>query len=169
MPENHKHCHRSMPSFRNICHDKWTVAEIKQLGKVPDSVLARRFRCTIKEIVAERERRGIALETGPRRWTAREIRLLGTMNDHELARRLRRPKHQVRQQRLDLNIPPFKPRSRFRLSKPAEFRILGTMTDPEAARRLGRTTASVQLARVRHGIPQFNRARFWKPQEFALL
>src|SRR5438874_13807076 len=98
---------------------QWTRAEVRKLGKVPDSVLARRFRCTIKEIVAERERRGIALETGPRRWTAREIRLLGTMNDHELARRLRRPTHEVRRQRLELKIPPFKPRGQFRVWTPA--------------------------------------------------
>src|SRR5712691_9099120 len=118
---------------------QWTIAEVRQLGRVPDSVLARRFERTIKEIVEERERRGIALGTGPRRWTAREIRLLGTMNDYELARRLRRPKHQVRLQRLELKIPPCKARARFRAWKPAEFRILGTMTDAEAARKLART------------------------------
>ena len=110
----------------------WTVAELEQLGKVPDSVLARRFHCAIKEVVMERERRGIALPTGPRRWTARELLLLGKMNDHELARRLRRPKHYAQRQRIQLKIPPFKPRARFRAWKPSEFLILGTMTDAEA-------------------------------------
>src|SRR6266496_1004621 len=99
-----------MPNFTKMRRDKWTVVELRQLGKVPDSVLARRFNRTIKDVVAERERRGVALETGPRRWTAREIRLLGTMNDFELARRLRRPKHQVRRQRRELKIAPFKAR-----------------------------------------------------------
>ncbi|HEX9046564.1 MAG TPA: hypothetical protein VF988_06010, partial [Verrucomicrobiae bacterium] len=145
------------------------MAELKQLGKVPDSVLARRLRCPIKEVVAERERRGIALPTGPRRWTAREIRLLGQMNDHELARRLRRPKQHVHRQRKQLKIPPFKPRPRFRVWKPAEYRILGTVTDAEAAQILGRTKASVQLARVRSGIPPFNHRPSWKPEEIALL
>ncbi|MGH7968963.1 MAG: hypothetical protein ACREIC_09585, partial [Limisphaerales bacterium] len=148
---------------------RWTGTEVRRLGKVPDSVLAQRFQCTIKEVVAERERRGIALDTGPRRWTAREIRLLGTMNDYELARRLRRPKHEVRRQRLEFKIPPFKPRPGFRVWKPSEYRILGTMPDAEAAKKLGRTKAAVQLARVRSGIPQFNRDRFWKPEELDLL
>src|SRR5437879_5905021 len=104
----------------------WMAAELKQLGRMPDSVLALRLGRTIKEVVAERERRRIGLVTGPRRWTAREIRLLGKLNDHELGRRLRRPSHQVRLQRVALKIPPCKARARFRLWKPAEFRLLGT-------------------------------------------
>src|SRR5207253_2413676 len=35
--------------------ERWTLAELKQLGKVPDSVLAGCTGRTIKEIVAERE------------------------------------------------------------------------------------------------------------------
>ncbi len=73
----------------------WTRADIVQLGRVPDSVLARRMGRTIKAVVAERERRKIALPTAPRRWTAREIKLLGKFNDQELARRLRRTDGQV--------------------------------------------------------------------------
>lgn len=66
----------------------WTIAELKQLGKAPDSALARRFGRTIQAVVAMRESRRIALPTPPRRWTAREIRLLGTMPDAEVARLL---------------------------------------------------------------------------------
>lgn len=79
--------------------EPWKLEELKRLGKAADSYLARRARRTIKEIVAERESRRIALPTGPRRWTAREIRLLGTMSDAELARRLRRPRENVRSER----------------------------------------------------------------------
>ena len=43
----------------------WRLAELKQLGKVPDSVLARRAGGTIKEVVAMREHRRIAMQTGP--------------------------------------------------------------------------------------------------------
>ena len=35
----------------------WTLRELKQLGEVPDSVLARRTGRTIKEVVAMREHR----------------------------------------------------------------------------------------------------------------
>src|SRR5438105_13578036 len=89
--------------------ERWTLAELRQLGKVPDSVLARRFGRTIKEIVAEREHRAIARETGPRRWTAREILLLGKMNDKEVSRRLRRGYDDVRKQRIILHIPALRP------------------------------------------------------------
>ena len=43
----------------------WRLAELQQLGKVPDSVLARRTGRTIKEVVAMREHRRIAMQTGP--------------------------------------------------------------------------------------------------------
>src|ERR1035437_1539119 len=92
----------------------WSVAELKQLGKRPDSVLARRMGRTIKEVVAMRESRRIKLPTPPRRWTAREIRLLGTMNDAELGRCLRRRDSSVRDQRIALKIPPF-------LARPANY------------------------------------------------
>lgn len=59
----------------------WTSAELKRLGKTPDSALARRWGRTIKEIAAERERRRIKLPTGPRRWIAREIMMLGRYSD----------------------------------------------------------------------------------------
>src|SRR6266581_8709978 len=106
--------------------EPWTPDELRLLGEIPDSVFAKRFRRSLKQVVAMREHRGIGRPTAPRRWTAREIRLLGRMNDYELARRLRRPKHEVRRQRVELKIPPFKPRARSRPWKPAEYRILGT-------------------------------------------
>src|ERR1035441_6029015 len=83
----------------------WSVAELRQLGKVPDSAFARQRGRTIKEVVAERIARRIGLATGPRRWTARELRLLGTMNDRELGRGLWRRRLPVRRQRAPLGIP----------------------------------------------------------------
>src|SRR5262245_40950488 len=90
---------------------KWTARELKLLGRVPDSVLARRLGRTIKAVVAEREFRRVALVTPSRRWTAREIRLLGTMPDLEVARRLRRNPSSIRYQRAALQIPVFKSRA----------------------------------------------------------
>src|SRR5438132_10592464 len=103
----------------------WTLRELTQLGKTPDSILARRRKRTIKETVAEREARRIALPTGPRRWTAREIRMLGRFSDPEVGRRLRRTSGNVRSQRRKLKIPAFKPH-KFKLWKPSELRLLGT-------------------------------------------
>ncbi len=95
-----------------------------------------------------REHLRIALETGPRPWSMREIKLLGTMNDHELARRLRRAKHRVRSQRMDLHIPPFKPRAKWRYWKPWERKLLGTMPDAELAQQLDRSFYSVEQRRA---------------------
>ena len=55
----------------------WSAAEIRQLGRVRDSVLARRFGRTIKDVVAERQRQRIGLSVETRRWTTREIKFLG--------------------------------------------------------------------------------------------
>src|SRR5688572_6608527 len=103
MPTARKHRMRSRRG------EPWTITELKQLGKVPDSVLARRTGRTITEGVVERKRRRVRLPTPARRWTAREIGMLGHDFDTELARRLRRSVNAVRRQRAVLHIPPFRP------------------------------------------------------------
>src|SRR5713101_2576875 len=75
---------------------QWTEDELRQLGRTPDSVLARRLGRTIQEVAAERVARRIGLAKGGRRWTEREVRLLGTMADQDVGQRLRRPRHEVR-------------------------------------------------------------------------
>src|SRR5258706_8476492 len=103
----------------------WTAREIALLGKVPDSVLARRFARTIQGVTSERERHRIHFQTPPRLWTANETKLLGRFPDRELARRFRRPKNQVRTERIRLKIPPYQPHQG-RAWKPAEDKLLGT-------------------------------------------
>jgi hypothetical protein len=147
----------------------WTPAELKQLGRAPDSVLARRIHRSIKEVVAMREQRRIRLLTAPRDWTAREVRLLGRMNDYELGRRLRRPNYQVRKQRRALKIAPFKPRAKWKYWKPSEVRLLGMLPDEEVAKKLGRTFTSVQVERIRRGIRAIGKRRLWTDNEMKLL
>lgn len=148
----------------------WTIAELNQLGKTPDSVLAKRFTRTIREIVEEREARGMGLPVGLRRWTAREIKLLGTMNDAELGRRLRRSKEQVRRQRWSFKIPPFQPPQLGKPWKPREIKLLGTLRDKDLARRLKRSKCSVEIMRIRLGIPVFARTnRLYAPAEDAVI
>ena len=149
--------------------ERWTLSELRQLGKVPDSVLARRFGRTIKEIVAEREHRGIARETGPRRWTAREIRLLGEMNDKEVSRRLRRTYEDVRKQRISFHIPALRP-LRHKKWTLREEKLLGTMPDKELARSLDRSVASVKAHRIALGLRKYSlSSRWWKAEEEKLL
>src|SRR2546422_6135777 len=135
------------PNFKLRRDAPWTLSELKQLGKVPDSVLARRAGRTIKEVVAERERRRIALPTPPRRWTAREIKMLGRLNDYEIARRLRRTPDQVREQRCSLGIAPLRPHH-VKKWRRAEEKLLGKVPDSELARRLGRSVYSVHAHRL---------------------
>src|SRR5438128_6397711 len=132
--------HETIQSRRRAA---WTLAEVEQLGKVPDSVLANRTGRTIQEIVAMRESRRIGLSIPFRRWTAREIRLLGRFSDAELSRRLRRTLGDVRLRRGELKIPPFKPRPKFKFWTPAEIKLIGTMPDADLARKLKRTLGSV--------------------------
>src|SRR5437867_3412640 len=147
----------------------WLAAEVKQLGKVPDSVLARKTGRTLRDLKEQREARRIALPTAPRRWTAREIRLLGKMSDAEVARGLRRPVHHVRRQRISLRIPILKPAAPSRRWTLQEIRLLGIRPDAELARKFGRTLVSLYLKRSRLGIPMFNNPHIWKPEHAALL
>jgi hypothetical protein len=137
---------------------RWTIAELKLIGKVPDSVLARRIGRTIKEIVEERQWRRIRLVTPPRRWTARETKLLGRYFDEELARRFRRPVHDVARQRIALQIPAFRPHKSKKWTR-AEEKILGMAEDKVIAMRLGRTRNAVLQHRRILGIPPM--ARFF--------
>jgi hypothetical protein len=135
----------------------WTVSEVKQLGKVPDSVLARRTGRTIKEIVAEQMARRSRILGGPRRRTAREIKLLGRLNDAEVAARLGRNVTVVQRRRWRLRIAvpripgvkaslPKSPRLRRRLTA-GEERLLGTAPDKEIAACLQIGLAAVERRR----------------------
>src|SRR4030095_15687814 len=148
----------------------WTRADLALLGRIPDSVLARRTRRTIKAIVAERERLRIHMPTGPRRWTSREIRMIGQYTDAELARRLCRPYDEVRNQRLELHIRAFRPKPRWRYWTWAEQRMLGRFPDSEVARRTRRSLTSVIAHRGALGIPKLDPVvRPWQRFEEKLL
>ena len=146
-----------MKSPENRRGAQWTIAELKQLGKTPDSVLAKFTGRTIHEVVEMREHQRIGLPDPSRRWTAREINLLGTMSDSELGRRMRRTVHQVRKRRVSLKIPSFKPAAESRDWTLSEIKLLGTMRDDKLARQLKRTQVSVEIKRRKLGIPVFAR------------
>ena len=99
-------------------------------------MFALRFGRALKDVIAERERRRIKLNTPPRGWTAREIKLLGRYTDAELARRLRRPRWQVRNRRIEFKIPPLHPRV-VRHYSPKEDRLLGTKPDHGSGAGIG--------------------------------
>jgi hypothetical protein len=113
----------------------WTLAELKRLGQKPDSVLARRLRRTIKEVVFTRQIRRVGLPIP--------------------FRRLRRPEHHIRNQRLAFKIPSFKPRGPYRQWSLAEIRLIGTRPDKELAKQANRSCAAVAERRWALKIPAF--------------
>ena len=76
----------------------WTPAELSRLGKAPDSVLARRWGRTIKEVVSMREQQRI--------WTAGQLALLGKIPDAEVARRTGHPLRSVGARRRRQGLRP---------------------------------------------------------------
>ena len=133
----------------------WTLAELKRLGQKPDSVLARRLRRTIQEVVFTGQSRRVGLPIPFRRWTSGEIKRLGTLTDAELSRRLRRPEHHIRNQRLAFKIPSFKPRGPDRQWSLAKIRLIGTRPDKELAKQANRSCAAVAERRWALKIPAF--------------
>ena len=161
--------------------DPWTQAELKRLGKTVDSALARRRRRTIKETVAEREARRLALPTGPRRWTAREIRMLGAspirswdadsdviLPDREIARRTGWSWQGVANRRLRLGIHYYAASTQPWTS--AEDELLGTASDKVLAKRLNRSPDTVLSRRLKlriaSGNPDYQR---WTESEDRVL
>ena len=119
----------AMPRKPRKRPDQWTARELGQLGRVLDSVLARRSGRTIRAVVAMRESRRIALPTGPRRWTARELRLLRTMPDAEFARRFKRTLPSVQNERNYLGLPYPARRLRVLVLRPQQPPIDGRVSD----------------------------------------
>ena len=159
-----------MPDKKTHRGEPWTLAESKQLGKTPDSVLAKRTGRTISALVSMREKLRIRLRTSPRRWTAREIKLLGHFTDSELSRRLRRDRNDVRRTRIQLGIAPIRPAPKSKPWTRDEEKLLGTMPDDELARRLKRTHNSVLLHRQRLGIANhYPKYKPWTPEQNRLL
>src|SRR5207302_1297357 len=102
---------------------------------------------TIKEVVAERTRRRLALPTAPGRWTVQELRMLGKYPDRELARRLGRPRKQIHDERHRLNIPPWRT-MHFKYWTRSEIRLVGKLPDAEVATKTGHTEQAVKLRRL---------------------
>ena len=127
---------------------------MRDLGKVPDSVLAKRSGRTIREIVAMRQERRIAVSLAGRRWTNRETQLLGTLSDRQVAQSIGREAKSVAQRRRQPGIAQHDGSTQ-RAWTQAEERQLGTMSDRDLARRLGRGLSAVANRRLNKRIPPF--------------
>jgi hypothetical protein len=146
---------------------RWTAKEIKLLGTLPDTHLARKLRRPIWDVRNQRDRLNIPpFQKRPkfRFWKASEIRQLGTMLDPDLARRLNRTRSSVVSQRRRLGIPccPFD-----QLWTKKEERLLGTQSDALLAVRFNRTVVAVKGRRNAlriHG-PLTNKRRWTRSED----
>ena len=142
----------------------WTPALRAQLGRVPDSTLAKKAGVHKKTIYEERHRRGIPpyRRLRPRvEWTDDMIAELGRDTDKTVAAMLDIGVSSVRRKRVLLGIPPFTPRQQHGLEPrhwtQRELAQLGTVSDYEVAELVGVAPGTVHLKRRLLGIPAFGR------------
>jgi hypothetical protein len=156
---------------------RWSAADLAQLGKAPDTVIARRLGCHLSSVTAMRKRLGIA-PVRPRRqfdWTNEMVALLGTASDRAVAATLNVPSSSVHRKRCLLGIPAFGDRPHegggYRWT-PRAIRLLGTASDHNVAERLGISVTSVGFKRNLLDIPPFIepvKPISWTNQMIALL
>lgn len=95
-----------IPAFlRRSAGRRWTVAETRLLGTMPDKELARRLKRTLPALQSRRHILGIPyLNPTFKRWKPEEDKLLGRFSDEEVARRANRPLNSVKTRRQYLRI-----------------------------------------------------------------
>jgi hypothetical protein len=138
---------------------RWKAAEIRLLGQVADTEIARKLGIAPSTVAAERRRRGIPPRRGPYAWTAEALRLLGRDSDERVAAMLGVSISLVGSKRRDLGIPACHSGHGSARSRPDPFwtpardALVGTASDAVIARRLGVTLARVRGRRYRLGVP----------------
>lgn len=86
---------------------RWTAAEDKLLGTVPDAELARRLERSEISVMRRRLRMGIFVPGRTKLWTSEDDALVGTMPDGELARKINRTLQAVKVRRQQKGLLPF--------------------------------------------------------------
>ena len=127
---------------------------VRQLGSVPDEILAAKFKVPVQRLRLERALRGIPWGGGRLAWNEKQVKLLGTAPDETVARKLGVTKSSITQKRKMLGVAPYG-RSRQQNSHPwkkLELRWLGKITDKEVAKRIGISSPSVGWKRRTLGI-----------------
>jgi hypothetical protein len=102
-PGGRRHVPYRAPHYR-----RWTPAELKLLGTMPDTAVARRTGHTFRSTSAKRRELGLAPARIRQLWTSAEVKLLGTMPDAQLARRLGRSPSAVASKREEVKLPQAK-------------------------------------------------------------
>jgi hypothetical protein len=151
---------------------RWTPAEERLLGRMPDRVLAKKLGRTYIAVFFRRHLKRITFR---KKWDVRHDKYLGKMSDGDVARKIGRGKAVVAVRRRKLGIAPFGgPHGNYSPNawSPAELKMLGRISDKEIARRTGRSFRAVLKYREKHHIPKARcdcSLRYWTPREDALL
>jgi hypothetical protein len=178
---------------------RWTEAENRMLGTMPDVELGRRLKRGITGVMHQRLKLGISFRLSgteltrllghqgrqvityrqrarrlyaSNRFQEWEDAFLGKMTDREAARKTGRSYASIRTRRLWLRIPMVYAHPAVRPWVAKEIKLLGTMTDKKLARELGREKHQVIAKRLSLKIPPFHHrrpARSWKASEIKLL
>lgn len=130
---------------------KWTKEKLSQLGKFSDTVLAGKFRCSPEIITTKRKKLGIKARRGARIWRKAEIALLGTDTDKEIAKQLGVSASQVRQKRIEYDVPPFQQQPPVKWTK-KNLALLGVINDQELAYKMKVNPGTVSAKRNELGI-----------------
>ena len=131
---------------------RWTEAELRLVGTLPDLQVAALTGRTLSAIQTRRITvMGLPCVSGRgRKWTPEEDRLLGKYSDRDLAKRFNCTSATIARRRELMGVPSFH-RENARLWTAAEEKLLGTDSDAQIARKLGRTKKSVVHHRHKMG------------------
>jgi len=148
------HRRRFLGIGRHPASRRWTEAELRLIGTLPDIKVAA---LTGRTLSAIRTRR-ITVMGLPcvhdrwRKWTAEKDRLLGKVADNKLAKRFHCDAKTITLRRELLGIPRYQRENTIPWTAEAE-QLLGTDTDAKVAHHSGCTTKSVTHRRHKLGIP----------------
>ena len=156
----------------------WTRKHIAMLGKIPDSVAARKIELTVGTVLKKRQELGIPASRPARslNWTPAVIAMLGKFPDCEIAGIHGMSILSVQKRRVSLGIRCYARKSKiWHYWTKKEIALLGKMPDGDVALRTGINKASVAWKRCKLKIQPFTKKRpkrlltDWNLKEIALL
>jgi hypothetical protein len=92
-------------------------ANLDELGKTHDSIVAAKYRVSVNTVYAVRKAHGIPSNRKRNAWTDEEVALLGKFSDAAVAKMTGRNRPGVRAERLNRRIPGIDPHDALRLHK----------------------------------------------------
>lgn len=130
----------------------WSQRELNWLGKVPDSVIAKRMKIRRRKVIAKRQMLGIenpVVAKSKAKWTPAIVRLLGTMQDVDLAKKTGISVSSIRGRRLRQGIAAYRKPDPL---TPALVKQLGKKSDQQIGQLTGLSARRIAERRRELGI-----------------